>query len=76
MSDSDLKFPEWQIPVQQLILEFDPQKLKSKCEEVERLLRERLRHVNSGGDGDEERIALNYAVSLVRMIARERLTKD
>jgi hypothetical protein len=38
MSDSELKYPEWQAPLQELILEFDREKLPGKIQNVQILI--------------------------------------
>jgi hypothetical protein len=35
---SELKFPHWQAPLQELILEFEPEKLAEEIRKVEALL--------------------------------------
>jgi hypothetical protein len=39
---SELKYPSWQTPLQEAILEFDPEKLAEKIQAVESLIFERL----------------------------------
>jgi hypothetical protein len=42
MSDIELKYPEWQAPLQDLFLESDHEKLHEKIQKVETLIFERL----------------------------------
>ena len=44
MSEEQLKFPRWQAPLQELIIEFDREKLAEKVQKVEALISERLQH--------------------------------
>ena len=73
MSDEKLKFPEWQTPLQEVILEFDREKLPEKIQKVETLIFERLRQLNTQNDGRVELEALNDALSILRIIKRDKL---
>lgn len=73
MSESELKYPEWQIPLQEAVLEFDRDKLREKIEEVETRIFERGQQLYQASDGRAERQALNDAVSILRIIKRDRL---
>jgi hypothetical protein len=73
MSDAELKFPQWQGPLQELILEFDPQKLPEKIQSVETLVLERLQQLDHGNDSRGEKIALHDALSVLRIMKRDRL---
>ena len=46
MSNAELKFPQWQGPLQELILEFDPQKMPEKIQSAETLVLERLQQID------------------------------
>ena len=76
MSDAELKFPEWQGPLQELILEFDPQKLREKIPRVEALISERLQQLDHGNDGRVEKIALHDALTIVRIMKRDRVASS
>lgn len=69
----DLKFPVWQIPVQELILEFDREKFSVRMQEVEALILERVQASPEGIDGRDEREALNHALSILKTIKHDRL---
>lgn len=73
MSDADLKYPEWQTPLQELILEFDPEKLPERIQKVEILIFERLQQLHGESDGRAEHEALNDALTIVRGIKRDKL---
>jgi hypothetical protein len=68
-----LKFPQWQVPLQELVLEFDPQKLPEKIQRVETLLSERLQKLDDGRDSRVEKIGLYDAQTMVRIMKRNRL---
>ena len=73
MSDEELKFPEWQARLQELILEFDREKLLEKIQSMEAVIFERLQRLGKGSDGHDEKVALSDALSLVRIVKRDRL---
>jgi hypothetical protein len=69
-----LKYPEWQLPLQELILEFDRATLHQKMQRVEALIYDRVQQLQEGSDGHTaEREALNDAISLLRVIKRDKL---
>jgi hypothetical protein len=49
-----LKYPKWQTPLQELILEFDRAKLPEKVQQVEALILERLQQLRRGNGGNIE----------------------
>src|ERR1700687_2573497 len=55
LNDEELKFTEWQAPLQDLILEFDPKKLAEKIQRVETVIFERQQQLYQGSDGHAER---------------------
>jgi hypothetical protein len=73
MNDEELLYPEWQIPLQELVLEFDREKLAEKIRKVDSLIVQRLLQLVEAGDGREERAALNDGINILRVIKRERL---
>jgi hypothetical protein len=72
MSNAELKFPQWQGPLQELILEFDPQKMPEKIQSAETLVLERLQQLLHGNDSRVEKIALHDALSIIRIMKRDR----
>jgi hypothetical protein len=68
-----LKFPEWQVPLQDLILECDRAKLGEKMQRVEALISDRLQQLHGGVDGHAERETLTDALAVLRVIQREKL---
>jgi|ERR1700730_3723254 len=73
MSNEELKFPVWQVPLQDLILEFDPKKLAEKIQRVETVIFERQQQLYQGSDGHVEREALNDGLNIIRVIKRDKL---
>jgi hypothetical protein len=68
VSDDNLKFPQWQAPLQALILEIDQEKVQAKIGEVETLVYERLQQICYTDDGHIERVAIFDALSAIRII--------
>ncbi len=76
MSDGVLKFPEWQEPLKEVILEFDPEKLLEKIPQVEMIIFERLQLLRKeidGHDSETEEEAINDALRVLRILRREKL---
>jgi hypothetical protein len=73
-SNGPLKLPDWQAPLQELILEFDSAKLPEKVQCVEGLISERLRQLTQNSDGHVEREAIQDALNILRIIKREKRT--
>ena len=68
MSDEELRYPEWQKPLQDLILEFDREKLAEKVKSVEALIIERDRQLRVSGESTDERVALSDAMAIIRVL--------
>jgi hypothetical protein len=73
MNDAELKYPEWQAPLQDLILEFDREKALERIQKVENLIFERLQQLPQGSDGHSEQEAINDALFIIRNIKRDKL---
>jgi hypothetical protein len=73
MNDGELRYPEWQSPLQELILEFDREKVLERIQKVENLIFERLQQLPPGSDGDSEQEAINDALFILRNIKRDKL---
>lgn len=65
---SELRFPQWQRPLQELILERDQSRLTRKIEDVERLISLRFLRLQKEKDCLDERQALSDALSLLRIL--------
>ena len=68
MSQEELRFPEWQKPLQDLILEFDREKLAEKVKKVEALIIERDRQLRVSDSHTDERMALSDALAIIRVL--------
>jgi hypothetical protein len=73
MADPQSKYPEWQIPLDEVIVEPDLAKLRVKVHVVETLIFERLKELESSKDGIAEREAINTGLHILRIVKRERL---
>lgn len=72
-SKMELPYPEWQSPLQEMLMEFDREKLVDKALKAETLIFDRLQKLQVSRDGHEERDAIHHGLSLLRTIRRERL---
>jgi hypothetical protein len=73
MSEEQLKFPRWQAPLQELIIEFDREKLAEKVQKVEALISERLQQPFRSLEDHSERESLEHGLFILRMVKRDRL---
>ena len=73
MDEKEFKFPEWQTPLQELVLEFDNEKLTQKTQEVETILLSRLQELDHGCNGHDEKDAISHALRILRIIKRDKL---
>ena len=73
MSDSELKYPSWQTPLRQSLLEGNPEKLAKKIREVEARISERLLAMSSDTDHRDEREAIADAAAILRVLKKEEL---
>ena len=70
MSEGQIRFPVWQEPLQELIHEFDRDKIVVKAEEVERLIFERRQQLTTEDDSALEERALNDAMNVLQSFKR------
>jgi hypothetical protein len=69
MNDSsELKYPQWQLPFREAILELDRNQLTYKIEKAETAVRERLQALERIANGREERQALSDAISTLKVL--------
>jgi hypothetical protein len=73
MSEQELKYPKWQAPLQEAILEFDREKLIEKIQKVETVVFERLQELSSDSDHHGERQAIADALSTMRVLKKDEL---
>jgi hypothetical protein len=71
---SGLKYPSWQTPLQEAILELNLKQLAERIQRVEILISERLQTLSSDTDTRDERQALANAASILRTLKKEKLT--
>jgi hypothetical protein len=74
MSESELKYPSWQTPLQEAILELDLEKLPERIQAAENLIFERLRAIASDTDHHDERQALADAATTLRVLKKVKLS--
>ena len=74
MSESELKYPSWQSPLQEAILELDREMFANKIQEVETMMFERLQEITSDPDRHDERQALVDAATILRGLKKARLS--
>ena len=70
MNNSELKYPQWQIPYREAILEFDRNRPPDKIQKAETAVRERLQVLEQRANGHEERQALSDAISALKILKR------
>jgi hypothetical protein len=68
MSDEQLKYPQWQIALQDLIHELHREKINEKADKLQGLISERFQQLDKEGDSEAERQALKEALTIVRII--------
>jgi hypothetical protein len=71
MSDGELRFPRWQTPLQELILEFDPETLPEKIQQLKALILQRRRQLDRENGGRVEKIALHDALAIIRIMVNQ-----
>jgi hypothetical protein len=74
-SDDDgvIKYPDWQRPVQEALVEVDKEKLKSRVGAAETAIFHRLQAISSSSDHSAERQAIADALALIRALKRDAL---
>jgi hypothetical protein len=65
--------PEWQKPYQDLILEFDRERLLDKVEKVHTLISERQQQLAEANEGHDEQAALSDALSTIQILTQAKL---
>jgi hypothetical protein len=68
LNEDELQFPEWQKPLQDLILEFDRERLLEKVKKVEAMIIERQQQLALSSDSHVEREALSDALTIIRVL--------
>ena len=60
-SSDDLKYPDWQKPLQEALLEFDPHRLCERILTAEAAISDRLQRLSNEPNGNAERQAIQDA---------------
>ena len=68
-----LRYPEWQNPFREALLEIDREKLQSKMMKVEEAIFQRLQQLAGTSGSHAERQAIEDAISALRVLKREKL---
>jgi len=68
MREEELKYPEWQKPLQDVILEFDGERLLEKIQKVQALIAERQQQLALSSDGHAEQEALSDGLRIIRVL--------
>ncbi|HYA22974.1 MAG TPA: hypothetical protein VEF05_02380 [Terriglobales bacterium] len=64
-SSDDLKYPEWQRPIQAALLEFDPQQLPERIAAAEAAISVRFALLSEVPDSDAEQLAMQDGLKLL-----------
>jgi hypothetical protein len=67
-SAEDLKYPEWQQPLQAALLEFDPQRLLERIVAAETAISTRLQLLSDRSSSDGERQAIQDGLRLISFL--------
>jgi hypothetical protein len=73
VSSEKFKYPGWQAPLHDFLVESDHKKLADKLPGIERMIIERLLQIGESGDGHGEQAALKDAVTTLYRIKRDKL---
>jgi len=69
----DLKYPQWQEPLAEAILEFDPQQVREKVQRAEEAIVRRIEELAFDPRNGRERQALVDGLELLRIVKKDRL---
>jgi hypothetical protein len=72
MSD-ELKYPQWQVPFRSAMTAFGTRQLGEKLQKVETVILDRLQVLSSDNKSLDERQALLDAISIMRVLQRDKL---
>jgi hypothetical protein len=71
-----LKYPQWQEPLAEAILEFDARRLPAKMRRAEEAIANRLRELASENENEQERRMLSDGLSIIRGVKEDRLCSN
>ena len=69
----DLKYPQWQEPLAEAILEFDPQQVREKVQRAEEAIVRRIEELAFDPPNGREGQALVDGLELLRIVKKDRL---
>jgi len=70
MNDSNLKYPNWQLPYSDALVELDRNVLAEKIQKAETVIRERLQAIQRNNSDGDELQALADALSNLNALKR------
>jgi hypothetical protein len=70
MTSELLKYPQWQAPLREAILEFDAQSLRAKVQRAEQAIHDRLHALASENRDFRERQALRDGLATLEILKR------
>jgi hypothetical protein len=68
MGHERLQYPQWQIPLQELVCDARPNKIDGQAHKLQALIFERFHQLDKEGNSEAERQALKEALTIVRII--------
>jgi len=68
-----MRYPEWQGPFQEALLEIVREKLQSKMMKAEEAIFQRMQQLAGTSDSEAERQAIEDAISALRVLKTEKL---
>jgi hypothetical protein len=68
---NDLKYPEWQEPLREALLELDKDRLKARVAAAETAIFKRLQTISRTADNQEERQAIEDGLANLRVLKRD-----
>jgi hypothetical protein len=74
IAHKELKYPSWQTPLREALLEVNPKKLAKKIQRVEAIIFKRLQEMASDTDHQDERHAIADAASILRVLKKDSLS--
>ena len=67
----DLKYPNWQRPVQEALIELDKHKLHARIAEAEHAITRRLEDISQSPADRAEQDAMQHALASLRVVKKE-----
>ena len=69
---SGFKYPQWQVPLREAILEFDRERLSEKVQAAAKAIHNRLQELTTESHGFDEQQALLDGLATLEILKRER----